>query len=278
MHARGGAARGGHGTMTREHYTFGDNDRAAERLALLARVYEPTTRQLLREWRGRGPDLAGAARAIDLGCGPGYTTELVRDELGAGEAWGLDASSAFVERARQRGATRCTFVVHDVTRAPFPVVDADAAYSRHLLAHLSAPTAALTAWASAVRPGGRLLLEETAALDNPDAAFAEYYACVRALQRHYGQDTFVGRQLDALARDTPWTVERFVVARVPLDARPMATLHAMNLQTWSRDSFAASAFDSRRMAWLKEELEAVAAGDRQAPPVASELGQAVLVR
>jgi hypothetical protein len=152
------------------------------------------------------------------------------------------------------------------------------AYSRHLLAHLAAPTEALATWATAVRSGGHLLLEETAGLDSPDPVFVEYYACVRALQRHYGQDTFVGLRLDALARDTPWSVDRFAVARVPLDARSMATLHAMNLQTWSRDPFAASAFDPGRIAWLKEELGAVAAGRREAPPVESELGQAVLVR
>jgi hypothetical protein len=125
-------------------------------------------------------------------------------------------------------------------------------------------------------PGGRLVLEENAALESADPVFAEYYAHVRALQRHYGQDTFVGRRLDDIARETPWTVVSFARVPAPLDARAMATLHAMNLRTWSRDAFARAAFDASTVARMGEALEATAAGEREAPPVQSELGQAVL--
>jgi hypothetical protein len=127
-------------------------------------------------------------------------------------------------------------------------------------------------------PRRRLVLEETAALESPDPVFVDYYAHVRALQRHYRQDTFVGRRLGAIADRTAWRVERFEVTRVVLDARLMATLHAMNLRTWSRDPFAASAFDPRTIAAMGEALEAVAGGARDAPPVSGDVGQAVLVR
>jgi trans-aconitate 2-methyltransferase len=260
--------------MAREHYTFGDNDRAAERLALLARVYEPTTRRWLGAWRWSAPE-----RAVDLGCGPGYTTELLREAVGARQTWGLDASDAHVRRARDRlDSSELRFAVHDVTATPFPVYAVDVVYARHLLAHLAAPAAALMTWATVTRPGGRLVLEETAALESPDPVFVDYYAHVRALQRHYGQDTFVGRRLGAIADRTAWRVERFEVTRVVLDARLMATLHALNLRTWSRDPFAASTFDPRTIAAMGEALEAVAGGARDAPPVSGDVGQAVLVR
>jgi trans-aconitate methyltransferase len=258
--------------MNDKHYTFGDNDVARARLECLARVYEPTSRQLLGDL-GLAPE-----RAVDLGCGPGHSTELIHQVLRARETWGLDASESFIRAARDRVGPAIFFAVHDVTATPFPVRDVDLVFSRHLLAHLARPGAALAAWATMVSPGGRLVLEETAALESPDAVFAEYYAHVRALQRHYGQDTFVGSRLADIARETGWQLASFARVRVSLDARAMATLHAMNLRTWGRDAFASAAFDAQAIARMGEALAATAAGERESPPVVCELGQAVLVR
>jgi SAM-dependent methyltransferase len=258
--------------MTDKHYTFGDNDVARARLECLARVYEPTSRRLLGGL-GVSPD-----RAVDLGCGPGHSTELLHEVLRPRETWGLDAFASFVRAARARVGPAISFAVHDVTELPFPLTGVGLIFSRHLLAHLARPSAALAAWATVAGPGGRLVLEETAALESADPVFVEYYAHLQALQLHYGQDTFIGARLDDIAGDTPWRLARFERVRVVLDARDMATLHAMNLRTWMRDAFAATAFDASRIARMGEALEATAAGEREAPPVLCELGQAVLVR
>lgn len=58
----------------------------------------------------------------------------------------------------------------------------------------------------------------------------------------------------------------------------MARLHAMNVQTWSADPFAAATFDARDIARIAEVMDAVATGQRRAPAVTSVLGQAVLRR
>jgi trans-aconitate methyltransferase len=265
--------------MADAHYTFGDSDRAAARLAQLADLFEPTSRR----WLGAA-DLRDVQLAVDVGCGPGYTTELVHEVVGARETWGLDASEQLILRARARLGERFAFVVCNAAVSPWPI-DAsrgpqrvDVAYARHVLAHLADPTAVLVAAAAAVRPGGHMVLEETAALDSPDPVFVSYYAHVRALQRHYGQDTFVGASLDRVASGTPWRVARFEQTNAALDARAMAAVHAMNIRTWSRDAFAAAAFDQPTLAGLTEALDATAAGDRPAPPVAAVVGQAVLVR
>jgi trans-aconitate 2-methyltransferase len=253
------------------HYTFGDDDRAAARLALLATVFEPSSRRLLGEFSD-----SRVGRALDLGCGPGHSTELLHATVVARETFGLDASERLIERARARLGPPLSFGLHDVTRPPFPVSRIDLAFARHLLAHLASPKDVLTACAGAVRSGGRLVLEETGALDSPDAVFATYYTHVRTMQRHYGQDTFVGKELDRIAEGTPWMVEHFEHTPVMLDAPSMARLHAMNVRTWSRDAFAVSAFDARTIASMTEALDAVAAGERDAPPVRCVLGQAVL--
>jgi len=47
-------------------YTFGDDDVASRRLAHLAALYEPESRELIARAIVRPPALA-----LDLGCGPG---------------------------------------------------------------------------------------------------------------------------------------------------------------------------------------------------------------
>ena len=58
--------------QTQNPYTFGDSERAARRLELLARTYEQPSRSLIERYRP--PDLA---LAFDLGSGPGHTTGVV---------------------------------------------------------------------------------------------------------------------------------------------------------------------------------------------------------
>jgi trans-aconitate 2-methyltransferase len=257
-----------------DHYTFGDNDHAAERLALLARAFEPSSKRLLEsvtDVHGSPPE-----RALDLGCGPGFTTELVQQVVGAGQTWGVDASARLIERARSRAEPPIRYAVHDVTVAPFPIAGVGFAYARYLLNHIASPRSALVACAGAMRRGGLLVLEENCALESADALFINYYACVEVLQRHYGQDMYIGERLPTLAEGTAFVVRRFERTRIPLDARTMARLHAMNVRTWARDPFAISTFDARELAAMARELDAVADGRRAALAVKCAMGQAVM--
>jgi SAM-dependent methyltransferase len=93
-------------------YTFGDNERASERLRQLAELYAPSSRAFLEDVRallGRAPALA-----CDLGCGPGHTTRLVHEVSGAAETIGLEASERHLARAE--GGAGVRFAVHDVTQ------------------------------------------------------------------------------------------------------------------------------------------------------------------
>jgi trans-aconitate 2-methyltransferase len=222
--AAGGSRRSG------AAYTFGDSDQAAARLALVAEVFEPTTRPFMAAAGALLGERPGGERrpglAIDLGCGPGHTTWLLAETLRPRSTVGLDRSAAFVDLARHtvRHAGSPTgrpaaavpgaapsFLVHDVTRFPLPPGDADVLYCRFLLSHLERPAEALAGWASQLRPGGVLLLDEVDWIDPRHPILRDYLAAVAAMLAGQGQALEVGPLLHALP--TPAGVER-VASRV----------------------------------------------------------------
>ena len=253
--------------MSNDRYTFGDSDAAAHRLALLARAYEPSSARFLAEH--------AATKAVDLGCGPGFTTELLSRATGAEVTWGLDASEKMVGTARARfPGDALAFAAHDVTRAPYPLDGADVFYARYLFTHLASPRTVFEACAAAAAPGARFLVEDNCALESGDPLFAGYYARVQRLHAHYGQDMFVGDRLPDLA-GPGWAMARFDRTRIELDGRVMAQLHAINVRQWRQDPYAIDAFDAGELDAMASALDGVAAGRRQAPVVVCTMGQAV---
>jgi trans-aconitate 2-methyltransferase len=262
--------------VEKEHYTFGDTDLAAERLRLLARVFEPSSARLLG-WLGPN----GGMTALDLGCGPGHTTRLLAAHTSASRVYGLDQSARLLARAAcEQQDPRLSFVECDVTVPPFPAPKAALIYARFLLTHLRNPAQVLRTWASAALPGARLVLEETAFMTAEQPAFARYYGLVERMQAHYGQRMYIGRELGALALASAptWAVERAEIAVSLLPAPDMARLHLLNLRTWSQDPFAQANYDPSELGELEASLEQIAGGVVDAPPVSLGMGQVVLQR
>jgi SAM-dependent methyltransferase len=259
--------------MTRDKYTFGDGDRASARLRRLAELYEVETRELLR----RG-GIQGARLAVDLGCGPGWTTRLLADELHPAQVVGLDASERYLAEARQRHGETCRFEQHDVTGAPFPVSAPDLLFCRFLLTHLRELPAVLATWASVAAPGARLLVHETERLESEHPALRTYYQRVGELQAHYGQVLNVGELLDRSFAGTPWKVVESRRVRVDKPAASMAELHLENIRTWRTDPFAQSAFDPAELDVLERDLEQIARGEVDAGLVRNPARQLVAVR
>jgi trans-aconitate 2-methyltransferase len=210
--------------VTLARYTFGDGDVAADRLALVASVFEPTSRRLM----AAAPD--AAARAVDLGCGPGHTTRLLAEVTGARATLGLDASSRFVDLARAtHGAAdpSLTFAVHDATVVPLPGGPADVVHARLLLAHLPEPLAVVERWRSALRPGGVLLLDEVAAIAPPAGVLRDYLDLVTAQVAAGGADMYAGRLLAPLGGEDVCH---------PVDATVAARMFGLNLVSWGDDA------------------------------------------
>lgn len=253
-----------------QHYTFGDNDRAARRLCALAAVYESTSVALLRRFAESRPQCA-----VDLGAGLGLTTQMVHGITGARRTIGLDASERFVAYAAAQAPPGVTYWVHDVTQVPFPFEDApDFAYARFLLAHLAGPEEVLASWGRICAPGATLVIEETAELTSHDAVLQRYYAMVDELHRNYGQAMRIGRELGLIAARAGWRVLDLRVAPVPVSAAQMAALHLENIRTWKSDPFAAARFDPAELRAVESGLEAIATG-RAPASVSAAMGQLV---
>ncbi len=256
----------------RSHYTFGDSDLAARRLDALAAAYRAPTEAFLRERAPRAP-----AHAVDLGCGPGHTTALVAETLAPARTTGIDSSERYVEVARHGARPGVEFLVHDLTSPPFPIAGAELVFQRFLLTHLGDPLRVVSDWRALLARGGRLLLQEVSLLEAAHPALARYYELVGALQAHYGQALYIGRDLPQFVAPAEWTVESFTERLIEQPAPVMAELHALNLPTWRRDSFASEHFEARELDELERALGAIARGEARAAPVRAGLGELVLV-
>ena len=155
-------------------------------------------------------------------------------------------------------STELTFGDIDVLSPAYPDREADLIYCRFLLTHIHRPVDVLTTSIQHLRSGGRLLLEETAALFSPVPALSRYYDLVEQLQAHHGQETLIGKRLGALAAGVAGTRAISVFQEIPVAAAVMARLHAMNLATWKTDPFMLESHGLRALDDLESALKAIA--------------------
>jgi len=230
-------------------YTFGDSEPAAVRLRLLSEVLAASSSALLGAGVGARPGLA-----VDLGCGPGYSTALVAAASDARHTVGLDRSATFVSAAAARFPA-LRFARHDVTQLPFPTPVPDLVFARLVLAHLPDPAAQVGRWAGGLAVGGRLLVEETEWIEAADPVLADYETRVRAVVAHQGAPTTAGPLLADLAdgRGIRLLDNRVRVVSVPVATA--ARIYELNLASWRHDPYAAEHY-------APDELDGLAAGLR----------------
>jgi trans-aconitate 2-methyltransferase len=212
-------------------YTYGEGDSAADRLALVAEFSERSTRTFLSEVVGFHPRLA-----LDLGCGPGYTTRLIAEVLRPDRVVGVERSASFLSRARANAREGISFVEHDVTRMPLPHSgEADLIYARMVLSHLPNPEGAVTDWLAQLAPGGLLLLDEVERIETGQPIFRAYLGILAEMMAHHGQELYVGPRLDAASEGLDRRMSR-VAPATPTTAH-VARMFSMNLANWRENKF-----------------------------------------
>jgi SAM-dependent methyltransferase len=234
-------------------YAFGDSALAAERLALVAQVFEEPSRAFWSRFAPRTPALA-----LDLGCGPGHTTRALARWVDATETAGVDASLEFLGAAERTAVRGVRFLRHDVTVVPFPVPPANLVVCRFLLSHLREPTRILASWAALLAPGGRLLVEEVESISSDCPVFRRYLALVAATLEDQGQALYVGPTLDRAG--TPAGLERLASRVAPhlVTTVDAARMFGMNLPALARNPIAHSREGERGLEELARELHALA--------------------
>jgi SAM-dependent methyltransferase len=257
-------------------YTFGDNDEASKRLRRLAVLFEPETCALLDLLTDSGKPRP-PQRAIDLGCGPGWSTQQLANVLKPQRTIGLDSSERYIAEARANHPN-LEFFRHDILQTPFPVDAPELFLCRFLLTHLPSPQMALQTWANVAAPQAILLIHETESIESAHPALHCYYELLDEMQRHHGQTLNIGAILDTSFENTGWRVRQSRALVLQKPAREMAQLHLSNLHTWGKNEYAAQAFDRRELDDLEAALDSIASGTSEAGVVLNTARQIVAER
>jgi trans-aconitate 2-methyltransferase len=240
-------------------YLFGDSDTAARRLELLARVFAGST----REFVARAADRR-YTYAVDLGCGPGFTTHLIANTLRCDHALGLDMSARFIELARQNANERVSFELHDVCTVPFPGAAPDLVFCRFLLTHLKDPANTLAKWASQLTPDGLLLVQETEAISTPHPVFSSYLEIVEAMLASHSNLLYAGPIVAAMESAGKFTRVRSRLVRLPIKNHLAARMFLMNMKAWKDGPFIRASYAGDAIRKIEASLTEIArrAGSR----------------
>lgn len=184
----------------RSHYVHGTDPEEQQRLSRL--------NDLLNEGSLREMALAGGERILDLGCGTGQLTLRMAATAGPrGSVVAVDRSLEQLEEARKRakevpGAAPVDFRAGDVLALELRDGEwgsFDLAHARFLLEHVPNPLSVVRSMVRAVRPGGRIVLEDEdhalLRLWPPPDGFEEVWEAYMESYRLAGNDPHIGLRL-----------------------------------------------------------------------------------
>ena len=219
--------------MDEHHYLIRGGLEGRERLRVIGRVMRPATLLLLER-----AGVSAGMRCLDVGCGGGDVTFDLASLVGlTGHVLGLDFDTTKVELARadaeQVGVTNVEFQVADVTQG-LGEAAYDVVYARFLLTHLRDPAAELELMRTALRPGGRLVVED---IDHRGVLSEPMHPVVERFKEIYdesarrnGGDPWIGVRLPAMVVAAGFQhVQTSVVQPAGLDDESKL-LHALTLE------------------------------------------------
>src|SRR5215210_4352447 len=186
---------------TSSRYIHGTDPEEQARLSLLNDLLNAGS---LRELR-----LRGGERILDVGSGLGQLARAMANETGV-RVLGIERSAEQIAEAERlaREAGEASFVVfRQGDAAHLPLADEewgrfDLAHTRFVLEHLREPLTVVRQMVRAVRPGGRIVLED----DDHDLlrlwpeppGFAALWQAYQRGYEHLGNDPVIGRRLVSL--------------------------------------------------------------------------------
>lgn len=234
-------------------YLFKDTDLAAQRLQVLADVYASSSRAFLQDTVNTAPQLA-----VDLGCGPGYTTHLLAETTSSIRTIGLDNSELFLTLARKNANGRVAFMRHDVTQVPFPTGPSDLISCRMLLTHLQNPQSVIEHWATQLRSQGLLLVEEVEWIRTENTTFRTYLGIVAALLVQQANMLYIGPLLEQQQVSDGLRRRLSRVYHLSVSTKQAATMFVLNIPSWRNQPFVQEHYEANMIEQLGQDLRELA--------------------
>jgi len=202
-----------------------------DRLGALESLFEHSSRRLLT-----GLGLGAGMRCLEVGCGAGGTAGWMADQVGdTGHVLATDLDTRFLDG---HGRANLDVRTHDIATDELADEAFDLVHARAVLEHIPDRDDVLRRLASALRPGGRLLIEDVDFGGPTAAALAHYVspaAGVAAVERIFlavatvfaavGADAAYGRRLPKALVDA---------GLVDVSAEVHAPVVAGGTENWSR--------------------------------------------
>jgi SAM-dependent methyltransferase len=167
--------------------------------------------RLLNENSLRELALAGGERVLDIGCGLGQMARAMARRVGPrGKVVGIERSSEQLIAAQQLAARDGEASLVDFRQGPaerLPLADEewgtfDVVHARFLVEHVPDPLAVVREMVRAVRPGGRVVLEDdphdTLRLWPDPPGFSRLWAAYQRTYDRLGCDPLIGHRLVSL--------------------------------------------------------------------------------
>ncbi len=109
-------------------------------------------------------DFEGSEHFLDVGCGTGWAARKAASMLPRGQALGIDISPAMIQRATRLAGVldNCEFRLANAERLPRETDSIDAILCSFSFHHYPRPLAALAEFRRVLKPGGRLVLIDSA--------------------------------------------------------------------------------------------------------------------
>lgn len=185
------------------HYLHGTSPTEQDRLGLMNRLLNENS---LREMR-----LDRGDRVLDVGSGLGQLSCQMARQVGpAGSVLGIERSreqiAAAIEVAsKESGAENIEFRAGEADNLPLTADEwgrFDVAHARFLLEHVPNPVAVVRQMREAVRPGGRIILQDdphdTLRLWPDPPGFSRLWAAYQRTYDRVGNDPLIGHRLIAI--------------------------------------------------------------------------------
>lgn len=247
------------------HHLIRGGIEGRERLRVLARVMRPTTLPLLER-----AGVTAGMRCLDVGCGGGDVTFDLASLVGiTGSAVGVDLDTTKIDLARgdaeQAEVVNVEFRVADLADG-LGEAEYDVVYARFVLTHLRDPAAGVATMVAALKPGGRLVVEDIdfrgSFCEPGDLSFERYNEIYTQTAFANGGDPHIALRLPFLLVDAGLDRVQPLVVQPASLAGEVKLLPALTLENIKATAVRHGIADAAEIDRLVDDLYAIARDPR----------------